>query len=134
MWNTKRGQYKSGAGQSTGADIFLNEKLSTSSNTDTSYKSIGIVHHTAQGGINIMRNIGTSYSNIFGLKGFDGAVYQKVRKAALESFEKIINNEQKICDIKMDVERTKQLIILHIVGTIYEKMKNEKNEIKKSSK
>jgi len=121
---TKKIQKKTcGAGKSTIPDIYNNENLSTSSNTDASYKSIGIVHHTAQGGVNIMRDIGTSYSNFIGFKGFDGAVYQRVRIAALDSFGKILKDNQKICDIKMDVERARQLIILHIVGTLYEKMK-----------
>ncbi len=106
--------------------IYRTSKISTDPNTDPNYRKVGIVHYTDSAGINLAREFGTGISNIFGMKGFDNTVYDKLRKETLEKVQGLLSDNQIICSSRMEFDVTPKattLIIHHFYGTLYEKSK-----------
>ena len=103
--------------------IFENNRLSTQENKDDSYKEVGIIHITESGAINLLRSAATGLFNIIGNKGFDNKIYDETRNKALKKIFNLIQSNQKICNIKMEIENLSQsqLFFIHIYGTLLEK-------------
>lgn len=101
--------------------LMRSTRLSCAPNKLKGYKTVGIIHHTEAGGINFLRDFGSDLANTVGLKGFDSAVYDDVRNRALDGILKNIGENQKVNDIKMDVENHKNMVLVHAYGTLYEK-------------
>lgn len=106
--------------------------LSMASNSDPNYIEKGIVFFTRSKGINAFRDAGTSIFNFFGESGFEGAPYEYCKLECLQGLlEKIPDkNNQKLCNVKIDVEtNNKQTIFAHGYGQLYE-LKNKSSNNK----
>ena len=103
--------------------VYLSKNVSTQPNTDIKYKEIGIVHITESGAINFLKGFATGIVNMFGAKGFDNSVYDITRNKALKKIMSQLNADQKICNLRMDVENNPQssLFFIHLYGTLLEK-------------
>ena len=102
--------------------VFPTTTISTEPNRDSSYKQIGIIHFTDSGAVNALRSITTGVANVFGKKGFDNTIYDKIRNEALITLASKIEANQKACNVRMDFENTIQdTIFLHIYGDLYQK-------------
>lgn len=103
--------------------IFTTTRISMAGNTDPEYNEIGIIHTSQPGSVNIAREFMTDVANIFGRKGFDRTIYDQIRKKALENLENLLKENQKICNLKIDVENVKanSLFFIHLHGMLLEK-------------
>ena len=103
--------------------IFKSDTITTQENKDPNYKEIGIIHITESGAINILRSAATGIFNIVGSKGFENIIYDETRNKALKKIHSQLSNNQKICNIKMEIENISQsqLFFIHIYGTLLEK-------------
>ena len=117
----KRMKRKGGATTTPPKNVILGNTLSFSSNTESEYKAVGIVHVTESAGVNVLRDIGTEWLNLVGQKGFQSGVHDYCREQALRKLMSLITPNQKLCDVKLDVETNKSTILIHAYGTIYEK-------------
>jgi len=118
---SKTRKRKGGAITTPPKNVILSNTLSFSSNTESEYKSVGVAHVTESAGVNVLRDIGTELFNILGQKGFQSSVHDYCREKALEKLMSLLTSNQKLCDVKLDVETNKQTILIHAYGTIYEK-------------
>jgi hypothetical protein len=106
--------------------VFPTKNMSTEPNIDSSYKQIGIIHFTDSGSVNALRQFATGVANIFGKKGFDNTIYDKIRNNALTTLSSKIQQNQKACNIRMEFENTMQdTIFIHIYGTLYQKQQQQ---------
>lgn len=103
--------------------IFKSNNITTQENKDSTYKEIGIIHITESGAINILRSAATGLFNIVGSKGFENIIYDETRNKALKKIHSQLSNNQKICNLKMEIENVSQsqLFFIHIYGTLLEK-------------
>lgn len=103
--------------------IYLSKNISTQPNTDMSYKEIGIAHVTDSGAINALKGLATGVANMFGSKGFDNSVYDITRNKALEKLMDQLDKNQKVCNLRMDVENNpaSSLFFIHLYGTLLQK-------------
>ena len=103
--------------------IFKSDNITTQENKDPNYKEIGIIHITESGAINILRSAATGLFNIVGSKGFENVIYDEIRNKALKKIHSQLSNNQKICNLKMEIENVSQsqLFFIHIYGTLLEK-------------
>ena len=103
--------------------IFKSNIITTQENKDSDYKEVGIIHITESGAINILRSEATGLFNIFGSKGFDNVIYDETRNKALKKIYSQLSNNQKICNLRMEIENISQsqLFFIHIYGTLLEK-------------
>ena len=103
--------------------IFKSDNITTQENKDSTYKEIGIIHITESGAINILRSAATGLFNIVGSKGFENIIYDETRNKALKKIHSQLSNNQKICNLKMEIENVSQsqLFFIHIYGTLLEK-------------
>ena len=102
--------------------IFKSLQISTQSNTDINYKEIGIIHITESGAVNAITNIATGFANVFGAKGFDISSYDKTRNLALQKISNKLLPNQKICNLRMDIENIDtSLFFIHLYGTLLAK-------------
>lgn len=103
--------------------IFPTTRISMAGNTDPEYNEIGIIHTSEPGSVNIAREFMTDVANVFGRKGFDRTIYDQIRKKAFENLEKLLQENQKICNLKIDVENVKanSLFFIHLHGMLLEK-------------
>lgn len=103
--------------------VFISNKISTQPNTDTNYKEIGVIHITESGAVNALKDFATGIVNLFGSKGFDNSVYDKARNLALKKIMKHMDINQKISNLRMDVENNHNstLFFIHLYGTLLEK-------------
>ena len=106
-------------------NIILGDFISFSSNTDSNYKSIGIAHVTESAGMNVLRDIGTSWLNAFGQKGFASSVHDYCREQAIKKLSLLLTTGQKLCDVRLDVETNQSTILIHAYGTIYAKKQQQ---------
>jgi len=121
---TKKNISRNLKGGSGKADyIYLSQTISTQLNTDMSYKEIGIAHVTESGAVNALKGFATGVVNIFGAKGFDNSVYDRTRNKALEKLMDQLNPNQKVCNLRMDVENNpaSSLFFIHLYGTLLQK-------------
>lgn len=105
-------------------NIFIDKRLSCSSNRDRNYSEVGIVHITDSASPGWLRDNLTDFVNILGGKGFDNRVYNKAKEKAIK---KMLNeltklsSDHKVCDLRMDVEQRGQVVIVNLLGSLYEK-------------
>lgn len=102
-----------------GNNIYITNKISTQPNIDPSYKEMGIIHFTDSGAVNVVRQGLTGLANIVGKKGFENTIYDQIRNKALDTFSKKIANNQKVANVRMDIETdATNKILIHIYGTL----------------
>ena len=124
MKNNKTQKHRGGMNTATkNLTIFSTTRISTDPNTDPNYKQIGLVHFSESAGINILRGFGTGVANMFGSKGFDNTIYDKLRNETIQKVNSMITQNQKICSCRMDFElgTNNTIIFHHFYGTLYEK-------------
>lgn len=96
--------------------------MSTEPNTYPSYYQICIIHFTDSGAVNFTQLFATEVTYVFGNKGFDNLVYDKMRNDVLLSVQSKIQKHQKACNIRMDFDNSiTNTIFIHIYGTLYQK-------------
>jgi len=101
--------------------IYRSSKLSIKPISED-YTQIGIFHISESTAINIVRGFGTGISNIFGAKGFDNTIYDRLRNDVFKKIEDSLEENQKVFSIKMDFETNPQgTIFLHFYGDLCEK-------------
>jgi hypothetical protein len=100
--------------------IFSSPKLSTQPCNNPNYRRIGIVHLSDSIGINFLRNNATELFNAFGSKGFDNSIYDQLRDTCFRKLAESINENQQICNIRVDIDRDASLIYMHVYGTLFE--------------
>ena len=61
--------------------------------------------------------------NKFGSKGFDNTIYDTTRNLALNKLQSMLNSNQKVCNLRMEIENISQsqLFFIHLYGTLLEK-------------
>jgi hypothetical protein len=96
-------------------------KLSMEPNKDPSYTEKGIIHTTTVGAINIVRGIASGFANMFGSKGFDNTIYDQKREEALSNLQKSLKQNQKICNLKIEIDSGPEVFFIHTYGSLYEK-------------
>lgn len=102
--------------------IFKSDQLSIQSIPTIGYKQIGIIHMSESAGINAVRQIGTNFANMFGSKGFDNTVYDKLRNQTFKKLINMISPNNKVFNIRMDLETSSKDtgIFLHLYGDLCE--------------
>ena len=108
--------------------IYPTMQISTQPNTDNSYKEIGIIHITDSQGINYFRNVGTDIANLFGRKGFDNTLVDRLRNDALNQLKIKITANQKICSLRMEIQESQSLFMIHLYGTLLEKSQQQQQQ------
>jgi hypothetical protein len=101
-------------------EVFASDKISTQPCNDPEYKEIGIIHMSDSVGLNALRNAATNIFNLVGAKGFDNKIYDKLRNSCLEKLKKTVKENQRVCNLRIEIERDAQLIYLHLYGTLME--------------
>ena len=102
--------------------VFMTTQLTTQPSIDPLYKEIGIIHFTDSGSINALREFATGISNIFGKKGFDNIIYDKIRNQALTNFQTKLKPNQKVSNLRIELNNNAQdTIFIHIYGTLLQK-------------
>jgi hypothetical protein len=101
-------------------EVFASDKISTQPCNDPEYKEIGIIHMSDSVGLNALRNAATNIFNLVGAKGFDNKIYDKLRNSCLEKLKKIVKENQRVCNLRIEIERDAQLIYMHLYGTLME--------------
>lgn len=96
-------------------------KLSMEPNKDPSYTEKGIIHTTTVGAINIVRGIASGFANIIGSSGFDSTIYDEKRTEALTNLQKSLQPNQKICNLKIEIDSGPEVFFIHSYGNLYEK-------------
>jgi hypothetical protein len=96
-------------------------KLSMEPNKDPSYTEKGIIHTTTVGAINIVRGIASGFANIIGSSGFDSTIYDEKRTDALTNLQKSLQPNQKICNLKIEIDSGPEVFFIHSYGNLYEK-------------
>jgi hypothetical protein len=102
------------------SNVLINDRITTEPNNNTKYKEIGIIHSTEAVGINFVRGVVTNISNTFGLKGVDVSRYDVARNNVIKKLLNLITPNQKICNLRLDIENTPQSIHIHAYGTLVE--------------
>ena len=103
--------------------IFRSNQITNQQNNDNSYKEVGIIHITESGAINLIRSAATGLLNVFGSKGFDNTIYDSTRNLALNKLKSLLKSNQKVCNLRMEIENISQsqLFFIHLYGTLLEK-------------
>ena len=101
-------------------EIFKSDKLSTQPCNDPNYKEIGIIHMSDSIAVNLLRDATSDLFNVFGAKGFDNSIYDQLRNTCFKKLQDSITANQKICNVRVDIERDKSLIYMHVYGTLME--------------
>jgi hypothetical protein len=96
-------------------------QMSMEPNRDPSYTEKGIIHTTTVGAINFVRGFASDISNMFGSSGFDNTIYDKKREEALSNLLRVLNVNQKICNLKIEIDSGVEVFFIHTYGTLYEK-------------
>ena len=95
--------------------------ISMEPNKDPSYTEKGIIHTTTVGAINIVRGFASGISNMFGSTGFDNTIYDQKREEALSNLQKSLKQNQKICNLKIEIDSGPEVFFIHTYGSLYEK-------------
>ena len=101
--------------------LFLNENISTEPNKNKSYVRVGILHFTDSAAINVLRDTITSIGNLFGSKGIDNIIYDKLRNTVLTKVGIILGENRRCYNTTVQIERIDDSIFAHVYGTLYEK-------------
>jgi len=121
---TKKNKIKKGGSNNTNTNINIinNRRFTTGKPTYKNMISKGLVHITEAVGINIARDIGSGFANLFGSAGFESTLYDEVKKKAFDKLSSMMTNKKlHVGNIKIDIETDKSTIFCHLVGTIYMK-------------
>lgn len=120
--NKIKNKTKKGGNQSN-LYIFRSNQITNQQNSDNSYKEVGIIHITESGAINLIRSAATGLLNVFGSKGFDNTIYDSTRNLALNKLKSLLKSNQKVCNLRMEIENISQsqLFFIHLYGTLLEK-------------
>uniref|UniRef100_A0A6C0D5V5 Uncharacterized protein n=1 Tax=viral metagenome TaxID=1070528 RepID=A0A6C0D5V5_9ZZZZ len=112
-------------------EIFKSDKISTQPCNDPEYKEIGVIHKSESIAVNILRDFGTDFFNAFGRQGFDNSIYDQLRNTCFQKLQDSITDNQRICNVRADIERDKSSIYMHVYGTLMENknMGSEKEPI-----
>jgi len=105
----------------TAAYIYKSTQISTQPNTDTDYQEIGVIHVTDSSPINAARGLATDVANFFGSKGYDNTVFDFARNDALEKMSEQLTASQRVCNLRMEVSNDKNLVFVHLYGTLLDK-------------
>lgn len=104
------------------SNVLINDRITTEpNNINSKYKEIGIIHTTEAVGINFVRGFVTSVSNTLGFKGVDVSRYDAARNNIIKKLLGLITQNQKICNLRMEIDNTPQSIYIHAYGTLLEK-------------
>lgn len=125
---TKKNKIKKGGSNNTNTNINIinNRRFTTGKPTYKNMISKGLVHITEAVGINIARDIGSGFANLFGSAGFESTLYDEVKKKAFDKLSSMMTNKKlHVGNIKIDIETDKSTIFCHLVGTIYMKKEQE---------
>ena len=101
--------------------LFLNPNISTEPNKNKSYVRIGLLHFTDSAAINVLRDTITSFGNLFGNKGVDNIIYDKLRNTVLTKVGIILGENRRCYNTTVQIERIDDNIFAHVYGTLYEK-------------
>ena len=101
-------------------EIFKSDKISTQPCNDPEYKEIGIIHKSESIAVNALRDLGTNFFNAFGRQGFDNSIYDQLRNTCFQKLQDSITDNQRICNVRADIERDKSSIYMHVYGTLME--------------
>lgn len=112
-----------GNGTGNGTVFLFNtlNKISMEPNKDPSYIEKGIIHTTTVGAINIVRGFASGLANIVGSSGFDNTIYDQKRDEALSNLQKSLAANQKICNLKIEIDSGVEVFFIHSYGSLYEK-------------
>jgi hypothetical protein len=101
---------------------FLSNQISTQQNIDPEYEDIGVVHLTESAAINLARGLITGITNVFGVKGFDNVVYDRLRNEGLQGLQSKLEPDQKVCNLRMEFSTpSPELLFVHLYGTLLKK-------------
>lgn len=107
-------------------------KISIEPNKDPSYIEKGIIHTTTVGAINIVRGFASGLANIVGNTDFDNTIYDQKREEALSNLQKSLAANQKICNLKIEIDSGVEVFFIHSYGSLYEKgqqiQQNQQNQ------
>jgi len=101
--------------------FYINSNISTELNKDKTYKREGLLHFTDSVGINALRSGLTAIGSLFGSKGIENVIYDKLRNTALQKVGILLGEDRRCYNTRMDFERFNDTLFLHIYGTIYVK-------------
>ena len=125
MWpldNQTQGQPQQTQQPQNNSNVLINDRITTEpNNINSKYKEIGIIHTTEAVGINFVRGFVTSISNTLGFKGVDVSRYDAARNNIIKKLLGLITQNQKICNLRMEIDNTPQSIYIHAYGTLLEK-------------
>lgn len=107
--------------ENAGYCIFKTKNISTEQNTSKKKEEkVGVIHFTDSGSINALRQTFTGIANIFGNKGFDNIIYDKIRNEALRKLDELLERKQhKLYNMRMEFSNNNDTILIHIYGTLY---------------
>lgn len=113
---------KKHSGGSTNIEIFRGTKFSSEPNTDPSYQQVGLIHYSSSSSVNFLRQTATDFGSLFGAKTLDVGPLNVLKKKMLESIAAQTTVNQKINNLRINVENDgNALIFCHMYGTLYEK-------------
>jgi hypothetical protein len=101
--------------------VYINSNISTEPNKNNSFVRIGVLHFTDSMGINAVRDTLTSIGNLFGSKGFDNLIYDKLRNIALTKVGILLGENRRCYNTTIQIDRMNDTVFAHICGTLYEK-------------
>ena len=109
--------------ENAGYCIFKTKNITTEQNTSKKKEEkIGVIHFTDSGSINAVRQTFTGVANIFGRKGFDNIIYDKIRNEALRKLDELLERKQhKLYNMRMEFGNNYDTILIHIYGSLYQK-------------
>ena len=97
--------------------------ISTQPNFDPSYTEIGILHTSKSIGVNVIRDTIAGIANMFGYQGGMDKLYNKTRTEAITEIISAIKQNQKVCNLKIDIGSLESSIItFNLYGTLFQKV------------
>jgi len=101
--------------------VFRSDKISLQPNSDSKYKEVGVIHITESGAVNAVRAVATGLFNIVGAQGFDNPVYDNARNYALQKLASLLQENQRVCNLRMEVTNEETVFFVHLYGSLFEK-------------
>ena len=109
--------------------VYINSNISTEPNKNNSFVRIGVLHFTDSMGINAVRDALTSIGNLFGSKGFDNLIYDKLRNIALTKVGILLGENRRCYNTTIQIDRMNDTVFAHICGTLYEKKTADSSDV-----
>ena len=101
--------------------VFRSDKISLQPNSDSKYKEVGVIHITESGAVNAVRAVATGLFNFVGAQGFDNPVYDNARNYALQKLAGLLQENQRVCNLRMEVTNEETVFFVHLYGSLFEK-------------